>query len=222
MVIFSRRNIYFHFFYLVDVGGIKMNDVEYWNDVANKTINTNNNTIKENVGKKRQIIQKLLEFNFADNWILEIGVGNGFIGSIIKKINFGCSYRGIDISPRFVKTAKLFGGLNVREGRITDIPFSDNIFSVFFLFDVMEHIRPKDRIKAYKEIKRVGKDKIMVFLNNPLSVSGHDKDFDFGFSDVDLTEMAVELNLRLAKIDVIKKEECGYQFVTMAPLIRKK
>lgn len=100
--------------------------------------------------KQLQIVGEYAE---KQNKILEIGVGNKTLNSILK--NKGYKVKSVDIlkelSPDFVA--------DVRK-----LPFGDNEFDVALAFEILEHIPFDDFSVALNEISRVTKKKILISL----------------------------------------------------------
>ncbi len=163
-----------------------MNDTEYWDWVADVNYNEKEG-IKENSRKKRLIIKELLNYDFENSEVLEIGCGYGSMGAVAYLALGVKHYWGIDISPKFLEVANSLFSLDTKYGKATEIPFNDNFFDHIIFFDVLEHIKPEERIKTYQEINRVMKDEGLIFINSPLGQTQHNKDFDYGvgFQDYD-------------------------------------
>ena len=84
----------------------------------------------------------------------DIGCGNGK-NMLYRKDEL--IYRGIDLCPKFVQICK-DRQLDVIEGNILNIPFSDNIFDYVICIAVIHHFKKRsDRINAIKELLRITK-----------------------------------------------------------------
>ena len=195
---------------------------EYWNNVADAASDFETKIIKDNFDKKRQIAGELLKKDLSKEKILELGTGNGLIAGIVKWANGRVDYTGLDVSPRFAKTANEFFGLNVVVGRSSSLPFPDGSnFTVIFAFDVLEHIPFEERAKTYEELNRVlHPERRVVFINNPLEnaqVSRHDPAYDYGFDERDLGEMVKTLGMIIATSKIIESNQYKrrYQFITL-------
>ena len=85
--------------------------------------------------------------------LLDVGCGKGFHikGWRMNGINAeGCDpYSNLDFS--WFKSAS-----------ITDLPYEDDEFDVVTCLDVLEHLKPKDILKSIQELRRVGKDLLIV------------------------------------------------------------
>lgn len=195
-----------------------MTDIEYWNKVAKNCSSMENKSITDNFKKRQVMLRELLAYDFDDESILEIGVGAGVIAGIIKILYPKVKYKATDLSDYFVATAKKFFNVDAIQARITELPFSDKSFSNIFLFDVLEHIKKDELEKAYSEIDRVLADKGVVFVNNPLSPTHHDLNFDFPYSDIEVGTLAVRLGGRIEMIKVIGTGTCFYQFIVISRL----
>ena len=60
------------------------------------------------------------------------------------------------------------------------------------------------------------KDKAVIFINNPLTQSLHDPNFDFKFNDEDMFRMAKALGMTITKIKVLECQDYYYQFIAMS------
>ena len=98
-------------------------------------------------------IQEIL--NFSSNEILEIGVGTGVLGLILK--NQLLNYASIDIDPELKPTYV---------GSVLEMPFNDEQFDVIGCFQVLEHLPYEFFRKALAEIFRVAKKGVVLSLPN--------------------------------------------------------
>lgn len=196
-----------------------LHTIEYWNAVADKSNPEGTREINDNWWKRQQLARNLLEYNFIKKKIIEIGCGLGVTAATIRNAVGLVDYMGIDISPKFCKLAKNLLNLKTKEGSITKIPVNKKQYDYMFLFDVLEHIEPSHRNNAYKEISRVLKDKAKIFINNPITKSGHPDKFDFGFNELDLGIMCEKTKFRLEKSSIIKikpqQKIYEYQFIVL-------
>ncbi len=91
--------------------------------------------------------------------VLDIGCGAAHFYPPLKKIDENISYRGVDISERYINIAnEIFGGENnfeVSIGDIFDLGFDDNSYDITICYMVLPFI--PDYPKAVKEIMRVTK-----------------------------------------------------------------
>jgi 2-polyprenyl-3-methyl-5-hydroxy-6-metoxy-1,4-benzoquinol methylase len=85
--------------------------------------------------------------------VLEIGVGSGILGTILKKI--GCPYESMDID------AELYPD---HVGSVLQAPFFDKTYDVVVCFQVLEHL-PYDRFEmALHELFRLAKKAVIISL----------------------------------------------------------
>lgn len=189
---------------------------EYWDNIAEQ-VSSDCKVIKDNWHKRRILLHNLLYYDIEKCDILELGCGAGTTAYFLSGMyGLRVNYTGVDISKKFIKIANALG-LNALHTKEADsLPFNDNSFDVLFVFDVLEHIPIEDRQKTYKELYRVLKNKAIVFMNNPLSKSNHNPDFDFGFDDMAIAEMAKALNMRIYEVKTYEgKGSYFYQFVVL-------
>ena len=85
--------------------------------------------------------------------ILEIGVGTGMLGLILKKQ--GYKYKSVDVESSLLPDIVC---------DIIKIPLKDNSCDVVCAFQVLEHIPYKDFEKALRELKRIAKKKVIISI----------------------------------------------------------
>ena len=190
--------------------------IDYWDKVASKVVSLDGKSFQDNFAKRRLIIKELLEFDFTKKKVLEVGTGLGVVPATIRLLYGELDYKGTDLSPHFAQAAQEMFGHEVTQADITKLPFEDNEFDVGFFFDILEHVPPNDRTRGYFEVDRVLKDKAVIFINNPLTQSLHDPNFDFSFSDEDIYNMASALGMTLTKIKMLECQDYYYQFIAMS------
>lgn len=175
---------------------------KYWNKVCNQAIREEGGLIY-NFFKLQQILHRLFRFPFWDGKIMEIGCGAGVIGLNLRNV-CNVDYMGIEISDEYIKHCTEFYKLNVQKATVTDIPIMPGSVDYVFAFDVLEHIHPDDRYKAYSEIGRILKQDGTMLINNPVAEtkSGHDASIEFGF---DLRDLYVLLDLTGLKLTQIER-----------------
>jgi len=88
--------------------------------------------------------------------ILEIGVGTGLFGSVIKHFT-NVVYESLDITPE-LKPTYIASVLN--------LPFSDNSFDTICCFQVLEHLPFEDFETALRQIFRCAKNAVVLSLPN--------------------------------------------------------
>jgi len=89
----------------------------------------------------------------AEVKICEIGSGTQGIGKYLPKITFiGVDKNFNDYSTEYKEKAK---NMIPIKGDSTKLPFTDSTFDLVFSNDMIEHLEPKDRITAVKEMIRV-------------------------------------------------------------------
>jgi len=101
--------------------------------------------------------------------VLEVGCGTGLVLSRIAR--FASSARGVDLSPGMLERARE-RGLDVREGSVTALPFSDAEFDVTCSFKVLAHVPEIET--ALGEMLRVTRPggHVLAEFYNPLSLRG--------------------------------------------------
>jgi len=100
---------------------------------------------------------EILSFNPGS--VLEVGVGTGLLGAILRQV--GLKYESMDIADDL-------GADHV--GSVTEMPFADESFDVVGCFEVLEHIEFALFRKALSELCRVAKDAVILSVPDALSV----------------------------------------------------
>jgi tRNA (uracil-5-)-methyltransferase TRM9 len=93
----------------------------------------------------------------------DIGCGNGK-NMLYRKDEL--NYEGMDLCPEFIKICQE-RGLNVRDGNILNIPFTNNYFDYVICIAVIHHLdKREDRIKAISELLRITKPegKLLIYV----------------------------------------------------------
>lgn len=140
---------------------VNRNNSRYWNERLRFS-----GMVGEMDQDKISIVSRLI--NRKKSRILNIGFGAGslerrFIHS--KNIN----WYGIEISALAVKhAAKTYRGKFYR-GSMLHIPFPDRFFDTCVCLEVLEHVSPRNAIKALLEVKRVLKKGGLFILSVPLN-----------------------------------------------------
>jgi ubiquinone/menaquinone biosynthesis C-methylase UbiE len=106
---------------------------------------------QEHVAKRGQIIRDLID---TEDYILDVGCGEGIISSIIaeKSSNIvGCDYAIEALN----KARKQYLTIKFVYSNSTNLRFEDGTFSKVIFSDIAEHLLPIQFIKSLNEIKRV-------------------------------------------------------------------
>jgi predicted SAM-dependent methyltransferase len=85
--------------------------------------------------------------------VLEVGVGSGILGAILK--NQDIYYKSVDIDPDLKPDVVAL---------VTHLPIRDASFDVVVCFQVLEHLPYETFQMALKELARVARTKIMISL----------------------------------------------------------
>ena len=114
----------------------------------------------------------LVKRHGAGRDVLECGCGTGLI--LERVARFARSAKGLDLSPGMLRLARE-RGLDVTEGRVTELPFADASFDVTCSFKVLAHV--PDIGKALAEMARVTRPVGVVLAEfyNPMSLRGRAK-----------------------------------------------
>lgn len=85
--------------------------------------------------------------------ILEIGIGNGLVADVLKKLGF--SVKTVDIDPELKPDAV---------GSLASLPFADGSFAVVLAAEVLEHLSWNKVPQALSEVRRVSQRYILITL----------------------------------------------------------
>jgi ubiquinone/menaquinone biosynthesis C-methylase UbiE len=190
-------------------------DTEYWDSVAGVVRNRGPGiAVTWNREKVGILFKELMGYDFSNTRILEVGCGGSIVGYMMR-MTTRIDYTPTDFSPEFCKIAKSVLGKEVTQARITSLPFPDAGFDGVFIFDVLEHIDPLEREKAYSELDRVLKKPGKLFINNPVRRSLHDPNFDYGFGMQDIANLAIHLDMEITYLKAYVSNGNTSQFIVM-------
>ena len=191
---------------------------KYWDMQAKRKIVSGD---LDNIWKRQVIVRNLLEYDFYDKSVLEIGVGPGTTFASIGLILLNrFSYVGTDTSSVYVDFASKKWGMNTVQSDVTNLPGKNNSYDYIVSLDTLAHVKVDQRKDGYKEMNRVLKSSGKIILN--ITVKGTELDpneFHWGFSYYDLEELVKICSLKLEKVkayDVkipITGEVRSYEFI---------
>lgn len=191
---------------------------DYWNEVMSNV--HKNGKVLDNIWKRQEQVKMLLDYDFYQRHVLEIGIGNGSLAaSLLSSTGAQAFYRGMDISDKAVQEVRNRLGLKAVQADARNIPFEDKRFDYIIAFDVLEHIPTDDRTQVYRQMDRVLKDQGVIFLHFSLMESAHDKNFDFKYDLHDLVELTDIVGGTLTKVKTYTIDIWGkpntYQFISI-------
>lgn len=167
-------------------------EVSYWEGRAALSVNPDVLSFKDNVWKRPQQVRRLLRYDFKDQKVLEIGVGNGMISGVLRMLNGGrWTWRGTELSSRFASFARaMFGLKDIVQADVREIPGDG--YTRIIAFDSLEHVRPEHRAEGYARMASVAAPGALLFLHFSWGESFHDHEFDhpFGLKDIVALENA--------------------------------
>ena len=108
--------------------------------------------------------------------LLDIGCGDGYY--VLDAVQEHIDAYGIDISMDALNNTLSEVKDRISFGSISEIPFGGKEFDVITAFDIIEHILPKDTIKAIAEIHRVLKPQGIAIMTTPNPSYFNDWAFD--------------------------------------------
>lgn len=192
---------------------------EYWDVIADKSVRISGpeRVFTDNSWKRPNQLKNLMAYEWVREKILEIGVGNGVIGGVLRCLAGGGSYTGTELSDKFIEWNGRMYGLNVVKADVREIPGKD--YTRIVAFDSLEHVRPEHREEGYRRIYEVAAKGGLLFLHFSYGESFHDKEFDHPFGTDDLVRLE-KVGFTLQKYErTICKHPNGdipYVFVVMS------
>ncbi len=99
---------------------------------------------------------------------LDIGIGKGNLEILLSKLKPSLRLHGIDIASHRIKTLKAQIKGKFKTGSIYKIPFAKK-FDVVIVLEVLEHLPPNRVFTAYKEIRKVLKEKGVSIFSVPIN-----------------------------------------------------
>jgi ubiquinone/menaquinone biosynthesis C-methylase UbiE len=172
----------------------------YWNSIA-EGIGMDRGRTADNIYKRQLIVGKLLlACDWANQRVLEIGVGAGQAAMTINVMMLGrWKFTGTELSELFFLNARDNCRLNMVRTDVTNLPGNDGEYTRVMCLDSLEHVHPEDRDAGYKEIARVTAKGGFLLINMPLSRDQfHDIEFDHPFGMNDLHKI----------------EQCGFRMIS--------
>lgn len=129
--------------------------MELTNGLSQKQVETTHYEFTKYVTKERwnsfyYQIKEIL--SIKPNSLLEIGVGSGILGTMLKKI--GCPYESIDIDSELHPD---------HIGSVLRTPFLDKTYDVAACFQVLEHLPFENFETALNELFRIAPRKRLLF-----------------------------------------------------------
>jgi ubiquinone/menaquinone biosynthesis C-methylase UbiE len=89
--------------------------------------------------------------------VLEIGFGTGL--SFLNLHDMYGEIHGLDLTADIDAVKSVFDGVGVqtylRQGNVLEMPYPDQYFDTVLLISILEHLKPDDQEKAFREIARV-------------------------------------------------------------------
>lgn len=190
---------------------------EYWDTTAMDCRADNLSWVKANFWKKSRTMRQILDYDFVDKTVVEVGVGMAIIGHCLKHL-YGplCRYTGFDISRKFIEVANLLFKMEIKYGRADHLPVEDESVDYILALDVLEHIHPDELPAVADEFRRILKPRGgRLLINNPLSETQHNLDFDFTFPAKTLAEFADRMGGIIERVKVYNARASVYQFITI-------
>jgi SAM-dependent methyltransferase len=195
----------------------------YWNKHAEMISPPSQNgkrKFMDNWWKRQKMIQYLLDYDFEESSVLEIGCGAGFTAFTLLSLYGGTfKYLGVDVSDKFVEVAKTIFGLSAMVARTSELPLDSQSFDNCFAFDVLEHICLGDRAQTALQLNRVLKPKARIFINNPFTSNpcGHDERVEHGFDNIDMMGLSATLGMGIERVETYGiRHGNRYQFIVMS------
>jgi hypothetical protein len=93
--------------------------------------------------------------DLAPSKVVEVGIGPGVVGEMVRSTYPGCDYVSVDIDPAL-------GPMVCAD--VTALPFADRSFDVAFCCQVLEHLPYPSFPAALSELKRVARQRVVISL----------------------------------------------------------
>ncbi|MEM2780000.1 MAG: class I SAM-dependent methyltransferase [Candidatus Bathyarchaeia archaeon] len=109
-------------------------------------------------------IRKFFQKNKNNNYLLDVGCGNGlFTFSVADIFNFVV---GVDFSRPIIKRCReKRANVDFVVASATDLPLKNNVFDAILSLSTLQHLRTKQNVeKALKEMSRTATDNSAIFL----------------------------------------------------------
>ena len=114
--------------------------------------------------------------------ILNVGSGQGFLENqffyLIRQKNV--VFYSLDISLKGLERIKKLFNTNTVLGSIIGMPIKSGMFDTIYCMEVLEHIKQKDAVQAYKELNRVAKSGGELIISVPVYEARSLKDHPVG------------------------------------------
>jgi ubiquinone/menaquinone biosynthesis C-methylase UbiE len=194
----------------------EVTDYQYWDQVGNDSLKVKESgavVIRDNWWKRVKLMNYMTQYDLYGTHILEIGTGRAIMAVALKILNGNFYYRGTELGESYIDYCKQAYGLNIQNAKANNLPYKDNEFDTLFMFDVLEHIHPDERLKSYEEIKRVLKDNFTVFINHPHmnNKSLHDNKYDHYYGLNEMFEFADILGADIKRIESYELDVHSYR-----------
>lgn len=191
-------------------------EVAYWEEVSKHCVG-GGTLLKDNVWKRPEQLKRLLAYNWLNQKVLEIGVGNGVIAGLLRvSVQGHWDYIGTELSANFRDAAGESFQLLTVEADVKELP--GNGYTRIIALDSLEHVRPDDRPDGYAKIASVAAKDALLFIHFSQSISYHDKEFDHPFGLDDLRALEV-VGFKLKTYEAypcqLPNQVCNYVFVMM-------
>jgi protein-L-isoaspartate(D-aspartate) O-methyltransferase len=111
-------------------------------------------------GRWRKVAQAMVDHYGleAENKVLDVGCGKGFLLYDFTQVLPGLEVSGLDISSYAIENAKPEIKDRLQAGSANVLPFADNTFDFVVSINTLHNLYCYDLFAALKEIERVGKE----------------------------------------------------------------
>lgn len=120
-----------------------------------------------------EVEQYVLRFVEKKSQVLDIGVGFGKNGYIIRVFNQPKLLVGSDIFPPYLKICKfhrVYDDVVLHDASI--LPYKNKAFDVVLASEVIEHLDERAGINLLNEVERVARERIIVITPNKAEIRG--------------------------------------------------
>ena len=174
-------------------------ECDYWNKIAQERTQ---DRLRDNIWKRQQIMARLMQDNWIDERVLEIGIGSATAAAAIQLVILRqWKYLGTDVSKIFCEAARQTFHLNTMHTDILNLPGIDYGFTRVMALDTLEHVRPNDRAEGYERLSSVMAKHCRMYVHWSRGESKHDPNFDHPFDMLHVEQLAKITGTRIVKAE---------------------
>lgn len=194
---------------------MRQSESDYWDGEANARI-FDDGRVSDNLYKRTEIVKRLLDTDFLDQRVLEIGVGLGTSMAAVRiavagKLEYECT----DVSPKFCDFVRDTFRFNAHNTDILNLPTNEEGFTRIVCLDSLEHVKPGDREAGYAEMNRVMAPHCSILINMPVEETHHNLEFDHEFGVQDIKDICRICNTIMTRYELYTTKVGRYVWVEL-------